>query len=109
MNEADLAEASVHSHPGRMTEGVEVEGRQSQTHRTQRTRQSQTHRTQRTRQSQTQGDTVLLRRGSGGEAPQGPEGPEARAEVYGGSEVRAEGSGGTEDVVETRTSQGGPG
>ncbi|XP_071252585.1 monocarboxylate transporter 6-like isoform X2 [Salvelinus alpinus] len=67
-----------------MTEGVELEARQNQTHRTQRTRQNQT-----------QGDTVLLRRGSGGEGPQGPKGPE----------VRAEGSRGSEDVVETQTSQ----
>ncbi|XP_055797424.1 monocarboxylate transporter 6-like [Salvelinus fontinalis] len=67
-----------------MTEGVELEARQNQTHRTQRTRQNQT-----------QGDTVLLRRGSGGEGPQGPKGPE----------VRAEGSRGSEDVVETQPSQ----
>ncbi|XP_052375940.1 monocarboxylate transporter 6-like isoform X3 [Oncorhynchus keta] len=102
--EADLAEGPVHSQLGRMTEGVELEARQNQSHRTQRTRQNQT-----------QGDTVLLRRGSGGEGPQGPKGPEVRAERSRGSEVRAEGSrgskvgaegsSGSEDVVETRTSQ----
>ncbi|XP_038844617.1 monocarboxylate transporter 6-like [Salvelinus namaycush] len=77
-----------------MTEGVELEARQNQTHRTQRTRQNQT-----------QGDTVLLRRGSGGEGPQGPKGPEVRAEGSRGSEVGAEGSRGSENVVETQTSQ----
>nr|XP_029501910.1 uncharacterized protein LOC115117573 isoform X2 [Oncorhynchus nerka] len=87
-----------------MTEGVELEARQNQSHRTQRTRQNHN-----------QGDTVLLRRGSGGEGPQGPKGPEVRAERSRGSEVRAEGSrgskvgaegsSGSEDVVETRSSQ----
>nr|XP_046192874.1 monocarboxylate transporter 6-like isoform X4 [Oncorhynchus gorbuscha] len=91
IKEADLAEGPVHSQLGRMTEGVELEARQNQSHRTQRTRPNQT-----------QGDTVLLRRGSGGE---GPKGPEVRAERSRGSEVGAEGSSGSEDVVETRTSQ----
>uniref|UniRef100_A0A4W5L9X1 Solute carrier family 16 member 5 n=1 Tax=Hucho hucho TaxID=62062 RepID=A0A4W5L9X1_9TELE len=77
-----------------MTEGVELEARQNQTHRTQRTRQNQT-----------QGNTVLLRRGSGVEGPQGPKGPEIMVEGSRGFEVRAEGSRGSEDVVETRTSQ----
>ncbi|XP_010901785.1 monocarboxylate transporter 6 [Esox lucius] len=57
-----------------MTEGLEVE-----------VRQSQSHRTQRYRQSQTQEETLLLRRVSEDENPQGPTGPEVWAEGPGDS------------------------